>query len=361
MPDSDIVTNSSPFGSRYSIDKQITDKQEDVIEKVQSTPSPPPKKKPPKVKTNPLPVIIGLMVVIGVLAAGAWAITNRSMLTSILSRDTAQTQSISSDQETNNSSSPPSLFSNPLDGTRHFIAVGLVIATFVLSVALIMIAIRKSLEAIGRNPMAARHVKQSLFLAILALLAIIGVGLAIAYFLFYGNPPPNPSRMVVPTPPPSLPEGAENTVFTTNCLNVSVPFKTTYPKLALRDDRCTLTFNVTTPPGDFTLTYRSKPEHALEADPSITMRRVYTDKYTEFSFPHPRYPKVLAFRTDTEQTYVLRDQEDHHFELTFHGFQAGYESIITPEILYFLIDSIQLPQTPREETLGVDGTLQTPQ
>lgn len=357
MPDSDIVTNSSPFGSRYSIDKQVPDKEEDVIEKVQSTPSQPPKKKPPKAKKSPLPVIIGLMVVIGILAGGAWAITNRSRLTNMLSQDTAQSQSASSDQETNDSSSPPSLFSNPLDGTRHFIAVGLVIATFVLSVALIMIVMKKSLEAIGRNPMAARHVKQSLFLAILALLTIIGVGLAIAYFLYYGNPPPNTSRIVIPTPPPSLPEGAETTVFTTNCLTVSVPFKTTYPKLALRDDRCTLTFNVTTPPGDFTLTYRSKPEHTLEDDPSITMRRVYTDKYAEFTFTHPRYPRVLAFRTETEQTYVLRDQEDHHFELTFHGFQTGYESIITPEIIYFLIDSIQLPQVPREETLGVDGTL----
>jgi hypothetical protein len=357
MPEPDIVTNSSPFGSRYSIDKQVPDKQEDVIEKVQSTPSPPPKKKPPKVKKNPFPVIMSLMVVIGLLAAGAWALTSRSRLASMLSQESSQRQSISSDQETNDSSSTPSLFSNPLDGTRHFIAVGLVIVTFVLSVALIMIVMKKSLEAIGRNPMAARHVKQSLFLAILALLAIIGVGLAIAYFLFYGNPPPNTSRIVIPTPPPSLPEGAENTVFTTNCLNVSVPFKTTYPKLALREDRCTLTFNVTTPPGDFTLTYRSQPEHALEADPSITMRRVYTDKYTEFSFSHPRYPRVLAFKTDTEQTYVLRDQEDHHFELTFHGFQAGYESVITPDIIYFLIDSIQLPLTPREETLGVDESL----
>jgi hypothetical protein len=357
MPDSDLVTNSSPFGSRYSIDTQAPDKQENIIEKVQPNNIPPPQKKPPTAKKIARPVLIGIGVVSSI-AIGWFLLGNRHWLSGLFNREPSPITPVATEsQETKDLSNPASLFTNPLDGTRHFIAVGLIIATFVLSVALIMIAIKKSLEAIGRNPMAARHVKQSLLLAIVVLLAVIGGGLSVAYFLFYGNPPPNYSRIVVPTPLPRLPEGAETTVYTTNCLTVSVPFKTTYPKLALRENRCTLAFNVTTPPGDVTLTYRSQPEHPFEQDPSVTMRRIYTDKYAEFPFSHPRFPRVLAFKTETEQTYVLRDENDHHFELTFHGFQAGYESMITPEIIYFLIDSIQLPQVPREETLGVNGSL----
>lgn len=353
----DLVTNSSPFGSRYTIDKQTSETPKDVVEKIQATPSKNPQHRQKKVKKISKPAMVALVVFVGLVLTGILVAGNIMENRRSASRSASVTPTPSPQGGNETPTNPqPTLFTNPLDGTRHFMAVGLVILTFLLSIVLIMIAIKKGLEAIGRNPMAAKHVKQSLLLVSLVLFLIIGVGLGIAYFLFYGNPPPTHTRMVAPTPPPSLPEGTQNNVFTTNCLTVSVPLKTNYPKLQLQDNRCTLSFTVLQPRGNFTLTYRPIPEHPFDQDPSVSMRRVYADKYTEFDMTHPRFARILAFKTNTEQTYFLRDQDDHHFELSFHGFQAGYESEITPEIIYYLLDSIQLPETPREDTLGVNGS-----
>lgn len=353
----DLVTNSSPFGSRYTIDKQSAETPKDVVEKIQTTPSKNPQHRQKKVKKISKPVVVTLIVIVGLVLTGILVASNLIENRGSASRSASATPTPSPQGGNETRTNPqPTLFTNPLDGTRHFMAVGLVILTFLLSIVLIMIAIKKGLEAIGRNPMAAKHVKQSLLLVSLVLFLIIGVGLGIAYFLFYGNPPPTHTRMVAPTLPPSLPEGTQNNVFTTNCLTVSVPLKTNYPKLQLQDNRCTLSFTVLQPRGNFTLTYRPIPEHLFDQDPSVSMRRVYADKYTEFDMAHPRFARILAFKTNTEQTYFLRDQDDHHFELTFHGFQAGYESEVTPEIIYYLLDSIQLPETPREDTLGVSGS-----
>lgn len=356
MPQPDIVVNTSPFGSRHSIDKEASSVP-NIIEKIESTPPRAPRKKSRNAKKSIVLLVIGL-VTAGVILVGLFLFFRfRSTLGSSTDQP-QQGQPIPSPQEVTaeGANLSPTIFTNPLDSTRHFIAVGLVVLTFVLSASLIKTATKKSLEAIGRNPMAAKHVKQSLILVLLVLLLIISMGLGISYFLFYGNPPPTHTRIVAPTPPPSLPEGTQNNVFTTNCLTVSVPLKTNYPKLQLQDNRCTLSFTVIQPRGNFTLTYRPIPEHPFDQDPSVSMRRAYADKYIEFNLTHPRFARILAFKTNTEQTYFLRDNEDHHFELSFHGFQEGYESVVTPEIIYYLLDSIQLPQAPREDTLGVSGS-----
>lgn len=352
MPQPDIVVNTSPFGSRHSIDKEASSVP-NIIEKIESTTPRLPRKKSGNAKKS-----IVLLAIAGIVLAGLFLFFKHRPTLGSLTNQSQQGQPIPSPQEvTAEGANPsPTLFTNPLDGTRHFIAVGLVVLTFVLSASLIKTATKKSLEAIGRNPMAARHVKQSFVIVSLIFLFILGSGLGIAYFLFYGNPPPTHTRIVAPTPPPSLPEGTQNNVFTTNCLTVSVPLKTNYPKLQLQENRCTLSFTVIQPRGNFTLTYRPIPEHPFDQDPSISMRRVYADKYSEFDLTHPRFARIIAFKTNTEQTYFLRDTEDHHFELSFHGFQEGYESVVTPEIIYYLLDSIQLPQTPREATLGVSGS-----
>ncbi len=350
MANSDIVTNTSPFGSRQVVDKQDPHSTPNLVEK------PPEPHSALKKQLNKAKRLLVILVVgAGGILLGlvGWQALAPMFTANPVSQSSPATPSMPDGQ----TAASPSLFENPLEGTRHFLAIGLVALLFVFGFSFLTIAIKKGLEAIGRNPLAARHVKQGLILTSLVAVVVVGAGLTIAYLLFYGNPPSTHSRIVVPTPAPSLPEGTETTVFTTNCLTVSVPFQTAYPKLALKDDRCTLHFSVTKPPGSFTLTYRSKPEHPFDQDPSVTMRRVYLDKYTEFALTHPRFPQILAFKTDTEQTYFLRDPDNHHFELSFHSFQAGYEATITPEIIYVLLDSIKLPQVPREDTLSVNGSL----
>jgi hypothetical protein len=246
---------------------------------------------------------------------------------------------------------PLSLLSN----YQQYFAILIVLAIIIFSLTYIVWMVRKTIEATGRNPLATKKITFNLLVGSLVAIVVTGISLLIAYLMFTGNPPP-PKDLLVPTPTPPMPSIAPVSTHTTNCFTVSLPYKTSYSNLEVKDHSCTLTTTMEEPKGSFTLTLDNLPPHSFFDNPSLTMRRKYPDKYTESPFSHPFFNDAIIFSTSDEIVLFAQFPDSRQLTFAFHQLQPNYPDTITPSILGAIINTIIFPDDPQGQTLKISSS-----
>jgi hypothetical protein len=235
-----------------------------------------------------------------------------------------------------------------MPSARHFLTALLIIAILVTSFVLLWFVIKFSFAAMGRNPLNSPNIKRSMYTSFLIISLITGMALMVAYFIAKSGPQELTQAAPTPTPPlPDLPPFESYTHHTTSCFTVAVPFITSYPKLDNTPNRCKLTFVIDEPfKGEFTLTYDRYPQHELENDPSVILRRRNTHIYQPITVNHPAYPRTVSFQSEDEVTTFLIDPSDGQYILSFHTLSPSFEQYLSPPIINAVIGTIRLSTNP---------------